>query len=60
MVGDIIAAIPAYNEAQTIGEVVTEASDHVDKVVVVDAGSEDATATVSREAGATAVTRYAS
>lgn len=50
-----IAAIPAYNEASTIGDVVREATDHADEVLVVDDGSNDDTASVAREAGATVV-----
>lgn len=50
-----IVAIPAYNEASTIGEVVREATGHADEVLVVDDGSNDDTATVARGAGATVV-----
>ncbi len=32
----IIAAIPAYNEEQFIGEIVFKARRHVDKVIVID------------------------
>lgn len=48
----IIAAIPAYNEAGTIKQVVEETKPHVDKVIVIDDGSEDDTTTVADAAGA--------
>ncbi|MFC7021140.1 MULTISPECIES: glycosyltransferase family 2 protein [Haloarcula] len=49
---DVIAAVPAYNEEETIGRVVHEALKHVDAVLVVDDGSSDATAKEAAEAGA--------
>jgi len=51
----VLVAIPAYNEAGSIGEVVREAREYADDVVVVDDGSDDATASEAREAGATVV-----
>lgn len=48
----VLGLIPAYNEAETIGEVVQRASEYVDRVVVVDDGSTDGTAQVARDAGA--------
>jgi len=48
----IIAAIPCFNEERCIGSVVLKAKKHVDKVVVIDDGSSDATAEVAAEAGA--------
>lgn len=51
----IVAGIPAYNEASTIGEVVDRVAPHVDEVVVVDDGSGDETALEAAEAGATVV-----
>lgn len=48
----VLAAIPAHNEAATIGSVVLTAQDYCDQVLVVDDGSTDATATVARQAGA--------
>lgn len=51
----VMVAIPAYNEAATIGEVVTRARKHADRVVVVDDGSEDNTAARATAAGATVV-----
>ncbi|ELZ98021.1 family 2 glycosyl transferase [Haloferax mucosum ATCC BAA-1512] len=50
-----LAAIPAYNEANTIDEVVRGVSQYVDEVLVVDDGSTDDTAAVARAAGATVV-----
>jgi len=50
-----VVAIPAYNEASTIADVVREANPHVDEVVVVDDGSDDDTASAAREAGVTVV-----
>jgi glycosyltransferase involved in cell wall biosynthesis len=55
----VAVIIPAYNEADRVGETVTAASrlPGVDVVVVVDDGSRDATAAVARQAGARAL-RY--
>ncbi len=47
-----VAAIPAYNEAHTIDEVVEETTLYVDEVVVIDDGSDDDTAAVADAAGA--------
>ena len=49
---DIVALIPAYQEATRIGPVVEAALQHL-PVVVVDDGSKDDTADVARAAGAT-------
>lgn len=49
----IAAVIPAYNEAEKIGDVVRSSAAFVDTVFVVDDGSTDATADVARDAGAT-------
>jgi glycosyltransferase involved in cell wall biosynthesis len=49
----IVAAIPIYNEAGRIAEVVAETRRHVDQVVVVDDGSTDDGARRAEEAGAT-------
>lgn len=51
----IIAALPAYNEEIAIGSVILRAKHHVDKVVVIDDGSSDATALVAELAGAEVV-----
>ena len=52
---NVIAVVPAYNEASHIAEVVRGARPAVDEVVVVDDGSRDATADRAREAGAIVV-----
>ncbi|ELY67285.1 glycosyltransferase family 2 protein [Natrinema versiforme] len=50
---DVLVAIPAYNEADSIGDVVAQARSHVDTVLVIDDGSADETAERARDAGAT-------
>lgn len=49
---NICAVIPAYNEADVIGEVVAAVHAHVARVLVVDDGSDDGTGTRAVEAGA--------
>ena len=51
----ISAVIPAFNEEETVGEVVRGALDHVDEVIVVDDGSTDNTDVAAAEAGATVI-----
>ncbi|MDD5103112.1 MAG: glycosyltransferase family 2 protein [Candidatus Peribacteraceae bacterium] len=51
----VIAVIPAYNEAKRIAGVVEHTQQFVDRVVVVNDGSADGTASVARQAGATVV-----
>jgi glycosyltransferase involved in cell wall biosynthesis len=53
---NVVAVVPAYNEADTIGDIVALTQDHVDEVVVVDDGSSDDTAAIARDHGATVVT----
>lgn len=53
----ITALIPAYNEAESIGEVIGETKAFVDEVIVVDDGSEDDTSDISQRAGATVITK---
>lgn len=53
--GPVLAAIPAFDEADTIADVVAETARYVDTVLVVDDGSDDETATRAREAGADVV-----
>ena len=48
----VVAVIPAYNEELTIGSMILKAKRHVDRVIVVDDGSGDATAEVAELAGA--------
>ncbi|WP_277542166.1 glycosyltransferase family 2 protein [Haloarcula laminariae] len=50
-----VAVIPAYNESETIGPVIDETGEYVDKVVVVDDGSSDDTAAIARDHGAAVV-----
>lgn len=49
----IVAAIPCFNEERYIGSVVVKAKKFVDRIIVIDDGSADATAEVAAEAGAT-------
>ena len=51
----IVALIPAYGEAQHIGDVVQRVRKQLDAVLVVDDGSPDATAECARKAGAEVV-----
>jgi len=51
----IVAAIPAFNEENTIGKVVLLAQKHVDKVLVCDDGSTDCTAEIAEKLGANVV-----
>ena len=48
----IVAAIPCFNEERFIGSVVLMVKKYVDKVVVVDDGSTDASVEIARGAGA--------
>ena len=50
--GPIIAAMPVYNEEETVGSVVLQAKRHVDKVLCLDDGSSDASARIARKCGA--------
>lgn len=52
---EVLVAIPAYNEASTIGDVVRGAKDHANHVVVIDDGSSDDTVDEAVEAGATVI-----
>lgn len=51
----IVAVIPAYNEELTIGSVLLLTAKYVDQCIVVDDGSSDRTAEISRAAGATVI-----
>ena len=55
----IVAVVPAYNESQTIGEVVRVLRSVSDlaEVIVIDDGSEDATAERARQAGARVISQ---
>jgi len=48
----IIALLPAYNEEVSIGSMVLQTRDYVDRVIVIDDGSSDRTAMIARMAGA--------
>jgi len=48
----IMAAIPAYNEEQFIGDIVTRTKKFIDKVIVIDDGSTDNTSKAAQAAGA--------
>jgi glycosyltransferase involved in cell wall biosynthesis len=50
-----VAVIPAYNAASTIGEVVKRTSPLVDRVIVIDDGSIDKTASEARRHGAVVI-----
>lgn len=52
---EVLIAIPAYDEAGTISEVVTSARQYADTVLVVDDGSTDDTATLAKAAGASVI-----
>lgn len=52
---NVVAIIPAYNEARFIGSVVLQTRKYVEKVIVVDDGSTDATAEIAHAAGAVVV-----
>ncbi|MCD6557497.1 MAG: glycosyltransferase family 2 protein [Candidatus Aenigmarchaeota archaeon] len=51
----IIAVMPAYNEEKTIGRIIRETRKYVDKIIVVDDGSKDATAQIAKKADALVV-----
>lgn len=51
----IVAVIPALNEAQRVGNVVSDAIKFVPEIIVVDDGSRDATADKARTSGAIVV-----
>jgi len=52
---EVMVAIPAYNEADSIRSVIDGASRYADAVLVIDDGSTDDTRSRAREAGATVV-----
>ena len=53
---DIKVIIPAINEGDSIGLVVSELPQHVSEIVVVDNGSSDDTIANAKKAGATVIT----
>ncbi|MHA2031826.1 MAG: glycosyltransferase family 2 protein, partial [Candidatus Kariarchaeaceae archaeon] len=52
----IIAVIPAFNEAETIEQVIRRTKPYVDQVIVVDDGSTDGTPELAKIAGAVVIT----
>ncbi len=48
----VVAAVPAYNEEQTIAKVLIHTGKHVSRVLVVDDGSSDETGLISQRLGA--------
>jgi len=52
-----LACIPAYNEENSISEIVSKSLPHVDRVVVCDDGSTDSTAKLARDAGAIVISQ---
>jgi len=50
-----VACIPAYDEEKSIGGVVVQAMEHVDRVVVCDDGSRDLTGAITGGLGAAVV-----
>ncbi|MEE2748028.1 MAG: glycosyltransferase, partial [Candidatus Thermoplasmatota archaeon] len=50
--GPIIAAMPVFNEEETIGSVVLSCIPHVDTVLCVDDGSSDSSSRIARKLGA--------
>lgn len=48
----VVAIIPAYNEEDALADVIAKTSQYVDKVIVVNDGSDDKTAEIAIEAGA--------
>lgn len=55
MTEEVIAVVPAYNEETTIGSVIRDISEYVGKIIVVDDGSVDNTASVAKDGGAIVV-----
>jgi len=51
----IVAGIPAYNEEKMIARVILRTAKHVDKIIVVDDGSDDDTAIIAEKLGAVVV-----
>ncbi|MFQ6126979.1 MAG: glycosyltransferase family 2 protein [Candidatus Heimdallarchaeota archaeon] len=52
----IIAVIPAYNEENTIAQVITKTQQYVDDIVVVNDGSEDKTENIALDLGVNVIT----
>ena len=54
-INNIWAVIPAYNEKKSIGKIIKKTKNYIDKVVVVDDGSNDRTKEVAEKSGAVAL-----
>jgi glycosyltransferase involved in cell wall biosynthesis len=52
---DVVVLIPALNAARSIGPLIAEAKQHVERVLVVDDGSSDGTGDVARAQGAVVI-----
>jgi glycosyltransferase involved in cell wall biosynthesis len=52
----LIAVLPAYNEENSIAKVLVKTQHHVDKIIVVNDGSNDLTAEIARQLGTTVLT----
>ena len=52
LIVSVCLLIPAFNEARTIGRLVSGAREIADSVIVVDDGSQDATAQIAQDSGA--------
>lgn len=53
----VIAIIPAYNEEDTISEVIHETREYVDEVIVIDDGSTDKTKKLAEDKGALVISQ---
>jgi len=53
----IVAILPAYNEEVSIGSIVLNTKNYVDRVIVIDDGSVDRTAQIAEMAGARVIKR---
>lgn len=51
--GPVLAAMPVYNEEETVGSVVLGCISHVDEVICIDDGSSDSSSRIARKLGAT-------
>lgn len=51
--GPLMAAMPVFNEEETVGSVILGCMEHVDEVLCVDDGSSDASSRIARKLGAT-------
>ena len=51
----VVVAVPCFNTANSISDVIRKTKQYVEEVVVIDDGSTDMTAEVARAAGATVI-----